>query len=320
MNRWRWGKAVQQVPQGARRSVPGEDLLLLHSLEAQAVKERQAGKAQPLDPAVRDAKRACRFVLAKPLVNLAEELRLTCTAVVINSLDKGRPPPGLTWLEWDGDVEGRLPCRAPSVRYDRVGVLIDAGDTGERGIIHVGARVAPDQARRSGVAGLLPVAFTYDLRDAWELPPSLMQAASVQDVRRAHAEAVNPTPAEQDGSPVILAALGRRFGVVESPYLAAAFRERDGLRTSFWYRNTPEVFETAVREATPDVVLAIFAFIVVRTTGVEAVNVAQGVPCKEVAHGMGAAAPSYAIVDLATPLHPGSRRPDGPAHQAGGWR
>jgi len=200
-----------------------------------------------------------------------------------------------------------------------VGVLVEADDTGERGIIHVLIRVAPDQVRQSGVAGLLPVAYTYDLRDAWERPPSLMEAASVQDVRRAHEKAANPSPAERDGSPVILAALGRRFGVIESPHLEAAFRKRDGLRTSFWYRKTPDVFETAVEETIREVLLAIFVFLVMRTTKVDLVPVSCSSPSEEPTHGVGAAALPYAILDLAAPFFPGSGPASGATHQAE-WR
>lgn len=321
MNRWRWWKARPQMLQAPCRPVASESLLLLSGLEVQAMQERQAGKADVLGPVVRDAMRANHIVVAKTVANLAEELRLTATAVVINSLDKGRPPPGRTWLEWDGAVEGRLPCSASNrVRYDRVGVLVEADETGERGIIHVLIRVAPDQVRQSGVVGLLPVAYTYDLRDAWERPASLMEAASVQDVRREHKKAANPSLAEREGSPVILAALGRRFGVVESPYLEAAFRQKDGLRTSFWYLDSPELFVTAVQETTPDILLAIFMFILMRTTEVDAVTVPRGPPSKEATHGVAGTELPYVILELAVPLYSGWRRSNGPTHQGGKGR
>jgi len=321
VSRWRWWKPGPKMLQAPRRPMASETPHLLASLEAEAMKERQAGKADTLSLLVQDAKRANLLVVAKPLVDLAEELRLTCTGVVINSLDKGRPPPGLTWLEWDGAIEGRLPVTGPDrVRYDRIGVLVEADDTGERGIIHVAVRVAPDQVRQSGDAGLLPVAYTYDLRDAWERPSSLMEAATVQDVRQAHERAANPSPAERDGSPVIFAALGRRFGVVESPHLEAAFRKRDGVRTSYWYRKKPDVFETAIEETGREVLLAVFIFLVMRTARVDVEPVACSSPCKEARHGVGAAALPYSILDLATPSFPGSGQPPGPAHQAAWWR
>jgi len=60
MSRWRWWKAGPQMLQAPRRPVTSESLLLLASLEVQAMQERQAGKADVLGSVVRDAmRRSC---------------------------------------------------------------------------------------------------------------------------------------------------------------------------------------------------------------------------------------------------------------------
>jgi len=49
-------------------------------------------------------------------------------------------------------------------------VLIEADDTGQRGHMAAMIRVAPGEGVYSGTADMLPLALTFDLRDAYEDP------------------------------------------------------------------------------------------------------------------------------------------------------
>ena len=242
---------------------------------------------------------ANRFVLTKRVTALAEDLRITDLGVTINSFDKGRPFPGRTWLEWDGVVEGREEPLPHQVRYDRLGMLVEADDTGQRGRMVSMIRVAPGEGEDSGAVDMSPIAVTFDLRDAYERPESIVEPASVGETRRLLAAVQDPTPAELEGSALVTAAMSRRFGVIDNPYTAAFMHRHLGLGARRWHENHPDMLRTAIEEVMVEAMLTLCAFMVLRTVGIEATEVARGLKRRAVTHGIDRILLGYGIFDVA---------------------
>jgi len=298
MNRHQRRKAEAMRPRKEADGVPSEDLELFWSLVAPAKEDQQTQGGGPFYSALRAVMGANRFVLTKTLMNLAEDLRISDLAVTIKSFDKGLPFPGRTWLEWDAGIEGRLPPDVHQAPVDRVGVLIDADDTGQRGVINLMSRFAEGGGAASSGATISPIAITFDLRDDYERPQSLIEPASVPEIRRVRAAVLDPTPAEMDGSPIVWAALARHFGVIESPYLAPLLA-RLGSDGQPWHQARPEMFQAVVTEAMDDVGLALCAFIVLRTVDIEVTQVLRGAKRKTQTFGFDTTPLSYSIFGVA---------------------
>lgn len=298
MNRHQRRKAEAMRPRNEAGGVPSEDLELFWSLVAPAKEDERMQGGGPYYSALRAAMGANRFVLTKEIMDLAEDLRISDLSVTINSLDKALPFPGRSWFEWNAGIAGRLPPSAEQASVDRVGVLIDADETGHRGTINVLSRFAQGDRRVAGLADISPVAITFDLREAYERPQSLVEPASASETRRYRAAVQNPTPAEMEGSSVVSAALGRRFGVIESPYLAP-FMGTLGADGQPWHEVRPDLFQVAINEAMSEVALAMCAFIVMRTVGIERTQVLRGTKRKTRTFGFDTTPLSYGIFNVA---------------------
>lgn len=112
MNRQQRRRAAALGPRPQPGMRPAEDVELLWSLGARVAAEAKGERGAQFGQVLRAIMGANRFVLTKRLTALAEDLRISDLAVTINSLEKGRPFPGRTWLEWDGAVEGRWELRS----------------------------------------------------------------------------------------------------------------------------------------------------------------------------------------------------------------
>lgn len=298
MNRQQRRRSEALRPRIQAGVLPSEDIDLAWSLANRAMLEEKAGGGGPFLPAWQLIMGANRFALSSRVTALAEDLRISDLSVTVRSLDKGAPLPGRTWLEWDAKVEGRWDPLPGQVPIDRVGVLIEADETGQRGTMHCFARPAPTRAREVGLPDISPVAITFDLREDYERPASLIEPASVEDVRAMHARVSDPTMAEVEGSAVITAALSRRFGAIESPLVSDTVQRRLGLGDRRWSEVHQDLFITAVNEAMQEVLLAVSAFILSRTLGIGVTDVRRGAGRRMATHGIDTVPLGYGIWDV----------------------
>jgi len=306
MNRQQRRRAAALGPRDHQGGCPSEDIELVWTLAARAAAEGKGNRDAPFNQLFRAIMVANRFVLTKPVTALAEDLRISDLAVTINSFEKGRPFPGRTWLEWDGAVEGRDPPLPQQVGYDRLGVLVEADETGQRGRMVVLIRVAPGFGEASGTADMLPLAVTFDLRDAYERPETITEPASIGEVKRTLAAVQDPTMSELEGSALVAAALSRRFGMIENPYSADYLHRHLGSGARRWHEVHPDLLAIAVEEALVEAIMTLCAFIVLRTTGVVLTEVARGAKRRASSHGIDTSLLGYGILDIAAQNSPRS--------------
>ncbi len=310
MNRHERRRAAALGSRVQGEAAPPEDMGLYWSVMRRAMAEDESGRRGPYCQVHRAIMGARRLVLTKRVTALAEDLRISDLGVTIHSFEMGVPHPGTTWMEWDAAVEGRNPALPHQVPYERVGVLIEADDTGHRGQIAVLAKTAPTEGRRAD-ATMAPVVMTFDLREDFERPASIMAPASADQIRRALAATQDPTTAELELSVVSAAAMERRFGVVENPYLAATLQESLEVGEGRWHEVYPDLLHTAADEIemTYDATLALCAFIVTRTVAVETIEVRPGARRRVPTFGIDRTPLGYRIIDLPAT----GRAPDGRA-------
>ncbi len=316
MNRHERRRAAALDSRVRREAAAPENLGLFWSVMQRARAEDESGQRGSYHQVYRAIMGAKRFVLTKRVTALAEDLRISDLGVTIHSFETGMPYPGNTWMEWDAAVEGRNPALPHQTPYERVGVLIKADDTGHRGQIAVLAKTAPMEGR-SAVATMAPVVTTFDLREDFERPPSIIAPASADQIRRALATKQDPTTAELELSVVAAAAMERRFGVIENPYLAATLQESLEVGEGRWHEAYPHLLQTAADEMTHDATLALCAFIVIRTVAVETIEVLPGARRRVPTFGFATTPWGYRIIDLpaagrspdgrTTPCHPHNR-------------
>jgi len=308
MNRHERRRAAALGSRVREEAAPPEDMGLFWSLMRRAMAEDESGQRGPYHQVFRTIMRARRLVLTKRVTALAEDLRISDLGVTIHSFEAGVPPPGTTWMEWDAAVEGRNPALPHQVPYERVGVLIEADDTGHRGQVAVLAKTAPTEGRRAD-GTMAPVVMTFDLREDFERPASIMAPPSADQMRRALAARQDPTTAELELSVVAAAAMERRFGIIENPYLAATLQESLDVGEGRWHEAYPDLLHTAADEMTYDATLALCAFIVTRTVAVETIKVLPGARRQVPTFGFDRTPLGYRIIDLPAT----GRAPDGRA-------
>ena len=285
---------------------PSDDIELVWSLAARAASEGKRDRDAPFTRALHAIIGTKRFVLTKQVTALAEDLRISDLGVTINSFEKGRPFPGCTWLEWDGAVEGRGEPLPHEVRYDRLGVLIEADDTGQRGHMVAMIRVAPGEGVYSGTADMLPLALTFDLRDAYEQPESLTKPATLDKARRRLAAVQDPTLAEMEASPQVAAALSCQLGTIENPYSAAYMDRHLGSGLRRWHQLHPDLMATATGEVMVEAIMTLCAFMVLRTVGIEATEVRRGAGRRLAIHGIDTSLLGFGMLNVATHNRPRS--------------
>jgi len=300
MNRHERRRAAALGSRVRRETAPPEDVGLFWSVMRRAMAEDKSGQRGPYHQVFRTIVKARRLVLTKRVTALAEDLRISDLGVTIHSFETGVPYPGNSWMEWDAAVEGRDPALPHQTPYERVGVLIEADDTGHRGQIAVLAKTAPMEGC-GAVATMAPVVTTFDLREDFERPPSIMAPASADQIRRALATRQDPTTAELELSVVAAAAMERRFGTIENPYLAAALQESLEVGEDRWHEADPDLLQRTSDEVTHDATLALCAFIVTRTVAVETTEVLPGARRRVPTFGFDRTPWGYRIIDLPAP-------------------
>ena len=306
MNRHERRRAAALGSGVRQEAAPPEDIGLYWSVMRRAMAEDESGQRGPYHQVHRAIIRARRLVLTRRVTALAEDLRISDLGVTIHSFEMGVPHPGTTWMEWDAAVEGRNPPLPHQTPYERVGVLIEADDTGQRGQIAVLAKTLPVEG--SGADAIMaPVVMTFDLREDFEPPASIMARPSADQIRRALAARPDPTTAELELSPVEAAAMERWFGIVENPYLAADLQEALGTGDGPWHEAHPDLLDTTAEEVTHDATLALCAFIVTRTVAVETIEVLPGARRRVPTFGFDRTPLGYRIIDLPAT----GRAPDG---------
>lgn len=293
MNRQQRRRRASQTFRAAPGAPPAEDIALALHLAAIVHSWRPGGGRGPFGPVLDGINGAERLVLARSLASLAENMRLTDLSVTVHSLENGAPFPGRTWIEWDAGLDDGLGRPAAPLNYDRVGVLAEADETGQRGVMHVLVRTTDD-----GQPGLYPVAAAYDLREDYEPPPTLLPRESLEEMRRRLAGTRDLTPAGAEGSAVSWTATCRRFGMVECGH---AEPPEVGQGTLPWHRARPEMLVEVTDEVVPHVFVALLALLLLRTGNARAARVPAGAWRKRALHGIARVPFDYTILDLAEP-------------------
>lgn len=298
MNRHERRRTAALHPPVRQSRAPAEDIDLVWSVGVQAMNEDKAGERGLFYQVFQDIKRANCFVLTKRVTAMAEDLRISDLGVTINSFEMGVPFPGLTWMEWDAAVEGRDPPLPHQTPYERVGVLIEADNTGHRGKMAVLAKTAPTDGQSRGAATMVPLAMTFDLREDFELPEFIFERPSLDQARRAQAALQDPTPSQMETSAVAAAAMERRFGTIENPYLAAFLNENTEAGEGSWLEDCPDLLAVA-GEMAQDGTLALCAFMVARTVAIEESEILAGTRRRVPTLGIDTTPLGYTIIDLA---------------------
>ena len=130
--------------------------------------------------------------------------------------------------------------------------------------MHVARRYAPDRRGERRLEAM-PLAMTYDLREDYERPLSLMEPAGPEFYRQQAASTSEPTPSQSEGSAVSAAAMGRRLGVVESRLSVPMLRAVMGAN---WYSAQPDLLAMAAEEIMQETLLVLCVWSMMRTSGV----------------------------------------------------
>jgi len=254
---------------------------------------------------------APRLVFTREFAAAADDLRSEDLGVTVTSLAGAGVPPGLSWWEWDARLPNNIPAEPGQIDVERSGALVRADPSGRRGTMHFacsGFEAGGSSARR---VEILPLAVNFDWRDDFEAPQSLVQRASVDDVRRHHAAEPYPTLGQAEASPVFTAALTRRFEVVESPYVAKDYALATGCGGSRpWYRVAPHLLGIGASEAMQEATFLLAALLLAGTGSVPSTGVQRGTRLPE---PWPRAMLNYNVVDY-TPL---AQRPSGGPPSAG---
>jgi len=266
--------------------------------------EAKAGRPGGLHRFSHDVLTARRVVFTKEFAAAADDLRSEDLGVTVMSLAGACVAPGLTWWEWDARLPNSIPAEPGQLDTERVGALVRADPSGRRGTMNFavsGADVGGSPDRR---AEILPFAINFDWRDDFEVPQSLLKQASPDDVRRHYAAEPYPTLAQAEASPVFMATLTHRFGVVESPYVAKAYAFAMGASgTQPWYRSTPHLLQNCAMEAMQEANLLLAALLLAATGCFTTTAVPQGARLPKPWPWATRAAVNYNVVHF-TPLLP----------------
>jgi hypothetical protein len=247
------------------------DLLWRLALRARA--EEVAGHPTGHGRLFNDALRAERIVLSRRFAKLTEDTRTEDMGVTITSLSRARFKPGHTWWEWDERIAGRLPPGLGQVDCDRAGVLISAAKDGRCGTMHV---VAGGRADGQAFAQILPLACNFDWREDYEPPASIVRAPSIAEIRDLVAAVAEPTLAEMEAQPAAIAAMNRRFGIVESSYMVEDNAKLLNPGSRPWYEQSPELLETLTMDTAQEASFMMAAAIVLCTAPIVVTRVLRG--------------------------------------------
>ncbi len=229
-----------------------------------------------------DALVADRVVLSRRFAKLTEDTRTEDMGVTVTSLSRARFKPGLTWWEWDARIAGRLPPAPGEMHCDRAGVLIRTASDGRRGTMHV---VAGGRDGGETFAQILPFACNFDWREDYEPPVSIVPAASIGEVRVLVAAVAEPTLAEMEAQPAAIAALTRRFGIVESSYVAKDNAKLMNCGSRPWYEQSPKLLQSLTRDTMQEASFMMVAPIILCTAPIVVTHVLRGARLPSAAWG-----------------------------------
>jgi hypothetical protein len=262
-------------------------------LATRAFRQEKAGQRNGYHRLFYDVLAAQRLVFTRRFALLAEQTRTEDIGVTVTSLSKAMVPAGLTWWEWDPRIAGRLPPQPGEMNCDRTGVLIRADESGRRGTMHVVASGRFEGESEIDVV-IIPLACHFDWGDDYEAPPSLLPHSSVADVRESRAEVCGPTLAQIEGSPAFIAAVSRRFGVVESPYIGADTAHVFG---AGWSRD-PAIVHAFAADSMQEASFMLAAAILLRTAPLAVTQVLRGARVPPVPEWGDRAAFDYTVADV----------------------
>jgi hypothetical protein len=235
--------------------------------------EEKAGYSTGHRSLLKHALVADRAVLSKQFARLAEDMRIEDMGVTITSFSRSGFRPGYTWWEWHAGIEGRLPPASGELLSDRTGMLIETSKDGQRGTMHivVGANIDGHT-----FAHVLPLACNFDWREDYEPPASILPAATVADPRARLASVKAPTLAEREVQPAAVAALSRRFGVVESSYVVDDNAQHRNGGSRRWFEQSPEIVQAMTKDTMQEATFMLMASILFRTAPIVVTDIPRG--------------------------------------------
>ena len=242
-----------------------------------------------------DALVADRVVLSRRFAKLTEDTRTEDMGVTVTSLSRARFKPGLTWWEWDARIAGRLPPAPGEMHCDRAGVLIRTASDGRRGTMHV---VAGGRDGGETFAQILPFACNFDWREDYEPPVSIVPAASIAEVRVLVAAVAEPTLAEREAQPAAIAALTRRFGIVESSYVADDNAKLMNRGSRPWYEQSSKLLRSLTMDTMQEACFMMVAPIILCAAPIIVTKVLRGARLPPAAWGNRALF-DYVVFDVA---------------------
>jgi hypothetical protein len=269
------------------------DLLWRLALRVRA--EEIAGHPTGHRRLLQDALVADRVVLSRRFAKLTEDTRTEDMGVAITSVSRARFKPGLTWWEWDARIAGRLPPAPGEMDCDRAGALIRTASDGRRGTMHV---VAGGRDGGQTFAQILPLACNFDWREDYEPPVSMVPAASIAEVRVLVDAVAEPTLAEMEAQPAAIASLTRRFGIVESSYVAEDNAKLMNCGSRPWYEQSPRLLQSLTRDTMQEASFMMVAPIILCTAPIIVTQVLRGARFTSAAWGNRALF-DYVVFDVA---------------------
>jgi hypothetical protein len=134
-------------------------------------------------------------------------------------------------------------------------------------------------------AQILPFACNFDWREDYEPPVSIVPAASIAEVRVLVAAVAEPTLAEMEAQPAAIAALTRRFGIVESSYVAKDNAKLMNCGSRPWYEQSPKLLQSLTRDTMQEASFMMVAPIILCTAPIIVTHVLRGARLPSAAWG-----------------------------------
>jgi hypothetical protein len=179
---------------------------------------------------------------------------------------------------------------------DRAGVLISTSKDGRRGTMHV---VAGGWAEGRAFAQILPFACNFDWREDYEPPASIVPPASIAEVRDLVAAVAEPTLAETEAQPAAIAAMTRRFGVVESAYVVEDNAKLLNRGLQPWYEQSQELLNSMTMDIMQEASFMMVASIILCSAPIIVTQVLRGARLPPAAWGDRAVF-DYKVFDVAS--------------------
>jgi hypothetical protein len=147
-------------------------------------------------------------------------------------------------------------------------------------------------------AQILPFACNFDWRDEYEPPVSIVPAASIAEIRNLVAAEAEPTLAEMEAQPAAIAALTRRFGIVESSYVTEDNAKLTNGGSTPWYEQWPKLLQSLTMDTMQEASFMMVAPIILFTAPIIVTKVLRGAHLPPAAWGNRALF-GYVVFDVA---------------------